>query len=79
MLILVVFDVKQVRFQTGSVIRFAESKFFKGSGERGAHAACGDWANLGRRGAPSLRCFGGGVRNLCFVELADEARLDRNK
>ena len=29
MLILVVFDVKQVWFQTGSVIRFAESKFSK--------------------------------------------------
>ena len=79
MLILVVFDVKQVRFQTGSVIRFAESKFSKeaASAVRTRLVVIGQtWEGEGRRvcGVLGVEC------EICvFVELADEVRLDRNK
>jgi len=79
MLILVVFDVKQVRFQKGSVIRFAESKFSKeaASAVRTRLVVIGQtWEGEGRRvcGVLGVEC------EICvFVELADEVRLDRNK
>ena len=61
MQLLIEFDEKigSVPNRFGNQVR--GEQIFKGSGGRDAHAACGDWANLGRRGAPSLRCFGGGV------------------